>query len=123
QVRPGGNYLLQTLALDQLHRDIRSSGFLPHVIDGYDIGMLQTSGGLGFTVEARQQVGIVGHSGGDGLEGYKAIDDRVAGAIDNPHPAAAQFADEFVFAELSQFLRYRLKTRNGQNSACSESRR
>jgi hypothetical protein len=66
--------------------------------------VLQATRGLRFTVKARQQIGIVSYSGGNGLKGDKPVDDGVAGAIDDSHAATAQFPDEFVFAELRQFV-------------------
>jgi hypothetical protein len=69
--------------------------------------VLQTTRGLRFPVEALQQIGIVCQSGSNRLESYQAVDKRVTGAIHDPHATAAQFADEFVFAEFRQFVSYR----------------
>jgi hypothetical protein len=69
--------------------------------------VLQTTGGLRFPVEALQQIGIFRQSRSNSLESYQAIDEGVTGAIDDPHAAAAQLADEFVFAEFRQFVSYR----------------
>jgi len=77
--------------------------------------MLQAARGLRLTVEALQQIWIVGQSGGNGLQGDQPVDEGIAGAIDNSHAAAAQFTDEFVFAEFRQFMSYRLENKSGQN--------
>src|SRR5262249_46234392 len=64
-----------------------------------------------------QQGGIIGYAGGDGLEGYQAIDDRVAGTIHDSHRAMAQFSKDFVFSQLLQITPVFKAAKNRQKTS------
>ena len=93
-----GDNLLQALAFDQLHRNVGEILLVAHVVDGDDVGMLQSTRRLRFPVESREQVGIVRETGGDSLQSDESINDRVTRAINYPHGAVAQLSKDFVLA-------------------------
>ena len=69
---------------------------LADFVDGADVGMVQRRGGLRFTLETGQSLGVSGHLIGQELEGYKAVAARVLGLVDHTHPAAAELLDNAV---------------------------
>ena len=64
-----------------------------------DVGMIQRSESLGFTLEAREPIGVVGEGFGEDLDRDVAIQLRVAGAKDLPHTPFANRRDDVVDAE------------------------
>jgi hypothetical protein len=58
--------------------------------------MVQRGECLGFTLEAREPIGVVGERVGEDLEGDIAIELRVAGAQDLAHPAFANLRGDLV---------------------------
>ena len=63
--------------------------------------MIERSEDLGFTLEAREAVGIEREFGGQDLQRDVAIEPGVARSIDLAHAAHAKQAGDFVSAETS----------------------
>src|SRR5215472_14118997 len=86
--------LFQRFALDILHDDVGRAGFriLAKIENRYDAGVRKASGSFGLAQETFPVFALrLGRLSGEGdaLDGNNAIDGRIAGAIDNPHSAAA----------------------------------
>ena len=86
---------MQAAAFDQLHGDVEQAIVFACVVDHHDVGVGQPAGGASFRLKTMEQV-LVRHSGGlrveaDGLDGDRAADHRVLGAVDNTHGATAEF--------------------------------
>jgi hypothetical protein len=96
EIRALGDNLFQAFALNQFHRDVGKILFVTHVVDGDDIGMLQSTRRLRFPVESLEQIWIVCEAGRDGFQSDESIDDRVARAVYYPHGAVAQLSEDFV---------------------------
>jgi hypothetical protein len=63
QVSSGANTLVKCLPPHQLHRDEVDALDLLHRVDGYDIGMIESSNGLGFPLEPLEALGGFSHFG------------------------------------------------------------
>ena len=59
-------------------------------IDGGDVGMVQRRQDLGFALEARQAIGIVGPQIGQDFQRHLAMELAVPRPIDLAHPAGAE---------------------------------
>ena len=81
--------LLQALALQVFHGDEGSTALLSHFIYGDHVGVLQTPGGLSFSIEALQQVSVVGEPSSDRLQRHEPADARVARLENHTHGTAA----------------------------------
>ena len=65
-------------------------------VDGADVGMVQSGGGLGLALKSRQRLWIFGHIVRQKLERDEAMQSRVLSLVDDAHPAAAQFLDDAI---------------------------
>ncbi len=90
--------LLEVDALDELHGDVGLALVLAEVVDGDDVAVAQSAGGLGLAQEALAQVGRVGQARDHGLEGDLAVDERVDGLVDGAHAPAAQHPLDLVLS-------------------------
>jgi len=93
------NALGQIVALDQLHHQrANTAGFFEAVNVG-DIRMVQGRERLCFAGEPGQSVGVAGEQVRQDFKGDVTIQFRVAGAVDQTHPALADLASDFIDAE------------------------
>ncbi len=73
-----------------LHHDVIDTGRLAGIVNGDDAGMIQGAGGLGLMDEALPVFAIGAFVGGQDLDGDGAVELRVEGLVDDPHPALAE---------------------------------
>ena len=85
--------MLEGGAFEKLHHDKGLAVLLADIVNGADVGVVQCGGGLRFTPEASQGLGIVGHLVRQKLQGDKAEQARVLGLVDHAHPTAAELPD------------------------------
>src|ERR1700730_11142960 len=69
---------------------------LPDLVDGADIGMVESGGRLRLPLETGQGLRVLRHIIGQKLEGNKPVQVYVLGLVDHTHTAAAQFLDDAV---------------------------
>ena len=81
--------VLERCALEQLHGDEGLSVLIADVMDGADVGMVQSRRGLRFSLKASQRLGFAGDVFRQELEGHEAMQADVLGLIDHTHPAPA----------------------------------
>ncbi len=90
-------------ALEIFHRDVGQPALLAHIIDGDDVRMIESAGGLRLAKKACArlgQLGIAEFAGQrNGLDRHHAIDGRVAPEVDRAHGAAPDLALELIAAE------------------------
>ena len=67
--RPSKNQLAQGVARQVFHNNERPAFKLTDLVDGADVGMIEGGGRPGFTTEALESLGILGHVIGQKLEG------------------------------------------------------
>ena len=65
--------VLQRHSLQKFHDDKGLAIFLADLMNGADIGVVQRGGGLRFTLEAGQCLGIFGNVVGQEFEGNEAV--------------------------------------------------
>ena len=91
--------LAQGLAFQQLHDEVGGAVLRADVVDGDDVGMIESGDGARFLLEAAQAVAV----GGDGLwqdlDGDLAIEPGVASAINFAHSTVADGSDDLVRPE------------------------
>ena len=86
-------------ALDEFQDDPARVRRLFEAVHGGDVRMVQRGEDFGFTLEARDAIGIRANAGGQDLDGDVALQARIAGAIDLTHAASAEHEIDFVGAE------------------------
>ncbi len=96
---PGLRPFRQRLALDIRHADIRPLADLPDFVDGADIGMPQLGRRTSFAQESLLILVVRPGSRARQFDGHHAVQLRVPGPQDDPHPAAAQDAEELVIRD------------------------
>ncbi len=100
----GGQDLLEVPSFDVLHRDEEHPGraVLTDIVDGDDAGVVEAACGLRLPEESFAE--LVGDLGVDiepqGLERHHAVDERVAGEIDDAHGAPAERLDDLVATDV-----------------------
>ena len=72
------------------------SRVLANLVDRADVGMVQCRGGLRFSLETSESLGVIGHFVGQKLESDEAMEQSVLGLVDHTHPAAAELLDDAV---------------------------
>ena len=70
--------------------------FLADVVDGADIGMVQSGGGFGFAAKTLQCLAVLREVVGKKLESDEAAEASVLGLVDHAHTAAAELFDDPV---------------------------
>jgi hypothetical protein len=66
--------MLQGLAFEELDRDEGQAVLLVDLVNGADIGMVESGGGLSFALKAAEGLMIFGHVVGEEFEGNKAAE-------------------------------------------------
>src|SRR5208283_3490291 len=91
---------LHGFADDELHGDVVKAVFFAGVVDHDDVGMSQETGGTCFGLEAGEKFwareASAFFSEANCFYGDVAADDRIDGAINHTHGAAAEFAQDFI---------------------------
>ena len=91
--------LSERLAVEQLHHEERRAVVLADVVQRADVRMGQLRDRARFAIEALAELRIGGERGGQHLDGDRAVEPRVARAIDLAHPAGAEGRQDLVRAE------------------------
>ena len=69
---------------------------LPDLIDRADVGMVESRGRLGLTLEAGQGLGVSGDLVRQELQGNKTMESGVLGLVHHTHPTNAQLLHNAV---------------------------
>ena len=91
--------LPERLALNELSGDVRHVASLPDIVDGDDVGVVESGCGAGFLAEAENALGVLYELGGQQLQGDFAVEPRVLSEVDFAHAAASEEASEAVGTE------------------------
>src|SRR5262245_61894601 len=91
-----GNQAAQGHAVQEFHSDERAPGLLSDFVDGANIWMIQSRGGLSFALETSQGVVIVDNFIGNELQRDKSAEDGVFRLVHHAHSAAAQLFQDAV---------------------------
>ena len=68
----------------------------PDLVDGADMGMVQSGGGARFALKAFQSLVVLGKMFGEQLQGNEAAEPSVFGLVDHTHTAATQLLKDAV---------------------------
>src|SRR5882762_4021392 len=69
---------------------------LADLINGTDVGMVQSRGSLSLASKTLQSLDVLGEFFRQELQGNKALELGVFGLVDNSHPAAAELLDNAI---------------------------
>ena len=94
-----GDPIRERRALDQLHHERVGAAGVFNAVDVRDVGMVQSGEDLGFSVEPGETLRLIGDKLRENLDRDVPPELRIPGAIDLPHPAAAEQRRDFVRAE------------------------
>jgi hypothetical protein len=83
-------------AFKELHGDETASFILPNLVDGADVGVVQSRGGPRLTAEAFKRKRIPGQLIGKEFQRDKAAQFLVLRLVDNSHATAAELFDDLV---------------------------
>ena len=94
--RLASNVLPQRLALQQFHDDELLALLLVNLVDGADVGVIQSRGRAGLALEPLHRLAVPAKLFGQNLEGNAAAQPAVLGFIDDPPTAASQLLQDAV---------------------------
>ena len=87
---PEGDAVLQRRAFQKLHCDEGLGFVLADLVDGADVGVIQSGGRASFAPEALESLGVVGKFVRKELQGDEASELGVFSLVNHAHPTAAQ---------------------------------
>ena len=83
--------LAQRLAVDVGHRDVGDPVALAEIVDAKDVLVGDLAGEQDFSSESFADLGLLEQFRPDDLQRHVALQSQVAGPVDDPHPALAQY--------------------------------
>src|SRR5438094_3495843 len=93
------NATLESLSIQQFHRDKGLAFVLVDLMNRADIRMVEGGGGSGLTLKTLQRLVIARKSFWQELQGYAATQLRILGLIDHPHAATAKLSHNPVMGD------------------------
>ena len=94
-----GDHFFQRAAFQILHGDEGAAVLLADVVNGADVGMVQSGGGPRFALEPAQRLPVARQVVRQELEGHEATESSVLRFVDHAHAAAAELLDDAVVGE------------------------
>ncbi len=94
--RTAGDAVFQGQPLEELHDNESLAVFLVNLVDGADVGMVQSGGGAGFPLKAIQGLAVLGKFYGQKLKRDEAAQLGVLSPVHHAHTAAAKFLEDAV---------------------------
>jgi len=99
--RLSGDEVLEGGAVEELHGDEGAAVFFADVVDGADIGVVESGGGFGFAAEALEGLAVGGEFFGEKFEGDEAIEAGVLRFVNHTHTATAEAFENAVVGDSS----------------------
>src|ERR1700730_10292066 len=103
----------QSLSFQKLQHDEAQATVLPNLVNGADVGMVQSGSGAGFAAKTFERLRVVRDIVGEELQRDEAAQGGVLGAVDNTHPAAAQLVENSIVGD--RLPKNRLSIGHGSN--------
>ena len=91
-----GDDVLERGAFHEFHNDEGATVMILNVVNGANVGMVESGGGAGFALETFESLWVVGDVVGEEFESDEAAELGVFGFVDDAHSAAAEFFDDAV---------------------------
>jgi hypothetical protein len=85
-----GDPMFQRNPVKKLHNKEWMAMLLSDLMEGADIGVIECRSRLGFALEPRQGLSVLGDVIGQKLQHYKSVESYVLGLVDNTHSAATR---------------------------------
>jgi hypothetical protein len=83
-------------AFQKFHRDEGAAGPLVDLVDGADVGMVESGSCLGFSLATAERLRVLGDVIGQKFKGNETIELDVLRFVDDAPPAATQFFDDAI---------------------------
>ena len=99
QLRRTAQPVSECFPFEKLEDQIIELAVAADVVDGADVRIVQRGNDARLLLEALARFGIGGECAGQNLDGHRAIEPGVAGAIDLAHAARADRRDDLVGSE------------------------
>lgn len=99
--RPPGNPVGQSLPFDKFQYEVSRAGGLLDIVDPGNVGVVQCSQDLGFSLKARHAIGIAGEFFRQDLDRYVALQLGITRAINLSHAAFSKQGSDLVRPELA----------------------
>ena len=93
---PACNQMLERVAFEILHGDEQPPLMLGDLIDGANVGVIQSRGGAGFATKTLEGLRILGNVIGQKFEGDEAAEFCVFGLVNNAHATTAELLNNAV---------------------------
>jgi hypothetical protein len=87
-----GHAMLERHTVEKFHGDEGVAVLLADVVDGADIGVVQSGCGFGFTLKTGERQGIAGKIVGQKLKGDETMQANIFGFIDHAMPPSPSFS-------------------------------
>jgi hypothetical protein len=97
--RTAGDVMLQRFAVEKFHDDVGVGVFFAEIVDGADVWMIESGGGLGFALEALERLMIVGQGFGEEFQGHEAMELGVFCFVNDAHAAATEFFGDAIVGD------------------------
>jgi N,N-dimethylformamidase len=97
--RSAGEPVIECLAFEILHHQIRTAFVIPDVKQGANVRVTERGNRAGLCFESRATIGSLGTVGVQDLDGYHAIESCIAGFVDLTHPAGPDHRQDLVRAD------------------------
>src|SRR6185437_12889387 len=94
-----GDEVLQRNPIQELHYDEGLVLILPDVVNGADVGVIQSRRGLRLALKSGQGLWVAEHLIGQELEGNKTVQAGVLRLVDHTHTPAANLLDDLVMGD------------------------
>ena len=85
--------------IEKLHHDEGAAIFLADVVNGADVGVIESGSGLRLALKTAQGLRIAGNFVGQKLEGNETMQAGIFGLVNDAHAAAAQLFDDPVVGD------------------------
>ena len=92
----GGDQMLEGRAVEELHDEESAASFLADVVNGADIGMVESGCSFGFAAKTLQRLAVLRQVFGKKLESDEAAETSVLGLVNHAHTAAAKLFNDPV---------------------------
>ena len=94
-----GDGVLEGFAFEAFHGDEGAAVFFADVVDGADVGVIESGGGLGFALEADQGLRIFRDGVGEEFQSDETAEAGVFGFEDDTHATPAEFFEDAVVGD------------------------
>ena len=91
--------VLEGAALEVLHDDVVTIGLFTNVVNGADVGMVESRGGAGFALEALAGLGVVGEFVGKEFESDAAAETEIFRLVDHAHASPAELLQDAIVGD------------------------